>query len=139
MLRLIPLGRRRLGVSAVVPRGALTAGQGQWLGVAVSPLHDVLRGAQLRLSLAQHGSPMYGGATGYAGVMQTPPNLVRLSTDPGMFCSAADMSVARQICEATRNPMPFLTASSPFAYAGLTPAQGRSRRGPGHQASLMVC
>ena len=56
-------------MSAVVPCGALTAGQGQWLGVAVSPLHDVLTGAQLRLSLAQHGSPVYGGATGYAGAI----------------------------------------------------------------------
>jgi len=67
--------RRRLGVSAVVPRGALTAGQGQWLGVAVSPLHDVLTGAQLRLSLAQHGSPAYGGATNYAGVVSSPVGL----------------------------------------------------------------
>ena len=57
-------------MSAVVPRGALTAGQGQWFGVAVSPLHDVLAHAQLRLSLAQHGSPIYGGATNYAGAAE---------------------------------------------------------------------
>ena len=66
-------GRRRLGVSAAVPRGALTAGQGQWLGVVVSPLHDVLLSAQLRLSLAQHGSPMYGGSMGYAGDIRSRP------------------------------------------------------------------
>ena len=66
-------------MSAVVPRGALTAGQGQWLGVAVSPLHDVLTDARLRLSLAQHGSPAYGGATSYAGAsdLESPANVRR--------------------------------------------------------------
>ena len=76
-----PTGRQRLGVSAVVPRGALTAGQGQWLGVVVSPMHDVLDGSQLRMSLAQHGSPNYGVSTGYAGNAPTIPYQASVTPD----------------------------------------------------------
>jgi len=54
--------RRRLGLAAVAPRGGLTAGQGQWLGIAVSPLHDALQEAQLRVHVLRPGG--YGFISG---------------------------------------------------------------------------
>lgn len=42
--------RRRAACSALAAQGGLTAGSGQWLGLVVTPLADVLHHAQLQLS-----------------------------------------------------------------------------------------
>lgn len=52
--------QRRLGLAAVAPRGGLTAGRGQWLGVLLVPLHDELRDAQLTVQLVRPSDGWFG-------------------------------------------------------------------------------
>lgn len=48
--------RQRLAVSAAALRGTLVAGQPQWLGVAVLPLHDSLHEACIHVGVASRAS-----------------------------------------------------------------------------------
>lgn len=48
--------RQRLAVSAAALRGTLVAGQPQWLGIAVLPLHDSLHEACIHVGIASRAS-----------------------------------------------------------------------------------
>ena len=48
--------RQRLAVSAAALRGALVAGQSQWLAVVVMPLHDALHEASVHMGMAIRAS-----------------------------------------------------------------------------------
>lgn len=65
--------RQRLAVSATALRGTLVAGQPQWLGIAVLPLHDALHEACIHVGMASRAStgrdqaPFSGASSGRSG------------------------------------------------------------------------